>query len=232
MKSTSTFLHFAAMKIALASSTRSGQKMSSTRRYVHIREWLPAPWRGPRKRAESVSAGFRRAVRGVVPASGQMNSGEMAAAIAKMLYWRDDCTQIEVKAGDVSVTHGLNMPAHTSNHLHYARVINNQHVYLAKPFNLNRADGDNVDTPADNAKTLCEQLTLRGLIRQSTPENKPTPERLAFYPCKAYYKREKVKAELERVITDAKAKGLPAESVDRVYLGGEEPILEHERRNG
>jgi hypothetical protein len=89
-----------------------------------------------------------------------------------------------------------------------------------------------VDTPADNAKTLCEQLTLRGLIRQSTPEYKPTPERLAFYPRKAYYKREKVKAELERVITDAKAEGLPAESVDRVYLGGEEAILEHERRNG
>lgn len=38
--------------------------------------------------------------------------------------------------------------------------------------------------------------------------------------------------ELERMIDDAKSKGLGPESVDSVYLRGEEALLEHESRNG
>lgn len=53
-------------------------------------------------------------------------------------------TQIEAKAGDVFITHGLLPHAHTPNHLHYARVITNPHVNLKEPFNLNRPDGDYV----------------------------------------------------------------------------------------
>jgi len=64
------------------------------------------------------------------------------------------------------------------------------------------------------------------------PEYVPTRERLTFYPRTAYFKREKVKEELQRMIADAEAKGLPASSVDSVYLRGEEAMREHERRNG
>lgn len=113
--------------------------------------------------------------------------------------------------------------SHSPNHLNYARVITNPHVNLREPFNLNRADGD---------YTLCEQVILRGLGRESIPEYKPTRERLAFYPRTAWLKRERVAAELQRMIADAESKGLPASSVDSVYLRGEEAIAEHEARNG
>lgn len=52
--------------------------------------------------------------------------------------------QIEAKAGDVFITHGMIPHAHTPNHLHYPRIITNPHVNLAEPFNLNRPDGDYV----------------------------------------------------------------------------------------
>lgn len=81
-------------------------------------------------------------------------------------------------------------------------------------------------------QTLCEQVILRALGRDSVPEYKPTRERLTFYPRTAYYKREKVRDELDRMIADAKAKGLGPESVDSIYLRGEEAVREHERRNG
>jgi len=68
--------------------------------------------------------------------------------------------------------------------------------------------------------------------RTSIPEYKPTRERLAFYPRTAYFKRERVKAELERLIAAAEKEGKPASSVDSIYLRGEEAIREHERRNG
>jgi hypothetical protein len=54
--------------------------------------------------------------------------------------------QIEAKAGDVFITHGMIPHAHTPNHLHYPRIITNPHVNLAEPFNLNRPDGDYVST--------------------------------------------------------------------------------------
>jgi hypothetical protein len=135
-------------------------------------------------------------------------------------------TSSSVNAGDVFI---IPRPQHaytTTNHLHlhYARVITIPNVNLARPFNLNRPDGDyerlrrrpptptppsspfsQVDTPADHEKTLREELTLHALIRESTPEYKPKGERLALYPHTAFYNREKVEAELKRMITDAKA---------------------------
>ncbi|ORY34298.1 hypothetical protein BCR39DRAFT_517536 [Naematelia encephala] len=130
---------------------------------------------------------------------------------------------IEAKAGDVFITHGLLPHAHSPNYLHYARVIANPHVNLTEPFNLNRPDGD---------YSLCEQVILRALGRESIPEYKPTRERLAFYPRTAFFKREKVTPELQRMLADAERKGLPPSSVDSVYLKGEKAIEEHERRNG
>lgn len=131
--------------------------------------------------------------------------------------------EVVAKAGDVLVTHGMLPHSHSPNHLHYARVITNPHVNLSEPFNLNRPDGD---------YTLCEQVILRNLGRDSVPEYKPTRERLAFYPRTAFFKREMVKDELQRMVAHAEAQGLPASSVDSVYLKGEEAIREHERRNG
>jgi hypothetical protein len=131
--------------------------------------------------------------------------------------------QIEAKAGDVFITHGMIPHAHTPNHLHYPRIITNPHVNLAEPFNLNRPDGD---------YTLCEQVILRALGRDSIPEYKPTRERLSFYPRTAFYKREKVRDELKRMIEHAESQGGSAADVDSVYLRGEEAILEHEKRNG
>jgi hypothetical protein len=75
-------------------------------------------------------------------------------------------------------------------------------------------------------------VILRALNRTSIPEYIPTRPRESFYPRTAYFKREKVKPELDRMIAAAIAKGLPASSVDSVYLRGEEAIAEHERRNG
>ncbi|WOO78408.1 uncharacterized protein LOC62_02G001955 [Vanrija pseudolonga] len=131
--------------------------------------------------------------------------------------------QIEAKAGDIFVTHGLLPHAHTPNHKHYARVITNPHINLANPHNLNRADGD---------YTLCEQVILRNLGRTSVPEYIPTRERIKFYPRTAYFKRERVPEELKRMIADAEARGLDASAVDSVYLRGEDAVKEHERRNG
>ncbi|ORX40215.1 hypothetical protein BD324DRAFT_616889 [Kockovaella imperatae] len=132
-------------------------------------------------------------------------------------------SHVVAKAGDVIITHGLLPHSHSPNYLHYARVITNPHLNMAVPFNLNREDGD---------YTLAEQVILRALDRTSIPEYKPTRERLATYPRTAYFKREKVKEELVRMIKDAESKGKSAKDVDSVYLRGEEAILEHERRNG
>lgn len=133
-------------------------------------------------------------------------------------------TQISgAKAGDIYVTHGLLPHAATPNHLPYVRVITNPHVNLKAPWNLNRADSD---------YTLCEQVILRALGRTSIPEYVPTRPRLATYPRTAYFKRDRVPLEVERLVAAAKAKGLGPESVDSVYLRGVEAVLEHERRNG
>jgi hypothetical protein len=136
------------------------------------------------------------------------------------------CTRfhtVEAKAGDVIITHGLVPHAHTPNHLHYARVITNPHVNLSEPFNLNRLDGD---------YTLAEQVILRAMGRTSIPEYVPTRPRISFYPRTAFYKREKVRAELDRMIAHAKAQGLTEDDVDSIYLRGEDAIREHEIRNG
>jgi hypothetical protein len=82
------------------------------------------------------------------------------------------------------------------------------------------------------SQTLCEQVILRYLGRDSVPEYKATRERLVLYPRTAYFKREKVRDELDRMLADAKERGLPLSSVDSVYLQGEDAISEHEHRNG
>ena len=48
----------------------------------------------------------------------------------------------------------------------------------------------------------------------------------------AFFKRARVGEELERMIAEARRKGLPAESVESIYQGTPEQIAEHERRNG
>lgn len=143
------------------------------------------------------------------------------------------------KRGDLIITHSLLPHSHTPNHLHYARVITNPHVNLKDPFNLNRPDGDYVSSAfaacrslALISQTLCEQVILRSLGRDSIPEYVPTRERLAYYPRTAFFKREKVRAELERMIEYAQAHGGSKADVDSIYLRGEEAIAEHERRNG
>ncbi|GMK55989.1 hypothetical protein CspeluHIS016_0210450 [Cutaneotrichosporon spelunceum] len=131
-------------------------------------------------------------------------------------------TEVTASAGDLLVTHGMLPHSHSPNHLHYARVITNPHVNLAEPFDLNRSDGD---------YSLCEQVILRALNRTSIPEYTPTRPRLSFYPRTAYFKREKIRAELARLLADASVRGQPG-AVDSVYLRGEAAIAEHERRNG
>lgn len=78
-------------------------------------------------------------------------------------------------------------------------------------------------------QSLAEQVILRAMNRTSIPEYKPTRERISFYPRTAYFKRERVREELERMIKHSNETGEP---VDSVYLRGEEAVLEHERRNG
>ncbi|KAM0460168.1 hypothetical protein ACHAPV_004957 [Trichoderma viride] len=127
-------------------------------------------------------------------------------------------SHVVAKAGDVFITHGLLPHTNGQNHLHYARVITNPHVNLVEPYNLNRVDGDYV--------------ILRALNRNCIPEYKPTRPRLAHYPRTAYFKRARITEELQRLIAAAKEEGLSPESVDSIYLKGEDAIAEHERRNG
>ncbi|KDR66402.1 hypothetical protein GALMADRAFT_106528 [Galerina marginata CBS 339.88] len=137
-----------------------------------------------------------------------------------------DCkkfVQVEAKAGDTLILHGLLPHTNGVNHLHYARVITNPHVNMVEPFNLNRSDGN---------YTLCEQVILRALGRESVPEYKPTRERKRYHPRTAPFKRVRVEPELKRMLEYAKAHGLPQDSVDSVYLRGEEEIRLHEQRNG
>ncbi|KAJ7105843.1 hypothetical protein C8R44DRAFT_745498 [Mycena epipterygia] len=130
---------------------------------------------------------------------------------------------VEAKAGDVFITHALLPHSPSKNHLHEVRVITNPHVNLKDPYNLNRPDGD---------YTLCEQVILRALGRDSVPEFKPTRPREVYFPRTFTFKRARVQEELDRLVATAKAKGLPADSVDSIYLRGEEFIKEHEKRNG
>lgn len=86
--------------------------------------------------------------------------------------------------------------------------------------------------PLTPPQTLCEQVILRALNRTSIPEYTPTRPRLSYYPRTAFFKRERVAAELERLIAHAEANGGSAADVDSVYLRGPEAVAEHERRNG
>ena len=79
------------------------------------------------------------------------------------------------------------------------------------------------------SQSLAEQVILRAMNRTSIPEYKAERERITFYPRTAYFKRERIREELERMIRHSNETGEP---VDSVYLRGEEAVLEHERRNG
>jgi hypothetical protein len=81
-------------------------------------------------------------------------------------------------------------------------------------------------------QTLCEQVILRGLGRDSVPEWKPKRERKFWFPRNSGFKLAYAEAELKRMIAAAKAKGLPESSVDSIYLKGTKEWDEYERRNG
>jgi hypothetical protein len=68
--------------------------------------------------------------------------------------------------------------------------------------------------------------------RDSIPEYRATGERISYYPREAFTKRARVQDELDRMIAAAGKKGLPAESVQSIYQGSPESILEHEPRHG
>lgn len=148
-----------------------------------------------------------------------------------------DCKKIDyvvANKGDLIVTHALLPHTHSPNHHHYARVITNPHVNLVEPFNLSREDGQYA-SPGRNiadSQTLCEQVILNAMGRESISEYKPTRDRLSYYPRTAFFKRERVQQELERMIKHAEANGGSRDDVDSVYLRGIEAIKEHERRNG
>ena len=66
---------------------------------------------------------------------------------------------------------------------------------------------------------------------EGMPEFKITRERLNYYPRNGFYKRARVDEELDRMIADARRKGLPESSVGSIYQGTEEEIAQHEARN-
>jgi hypothetical protein len=161
-----------------------------------------------------------------------------------------DCEQfttVVAKKGDVILLHGLLPHAASPNFLHYARVISNPHVSLAREHNLNRPDGKYV-SPENHThprrqcvhclilstpQSLLEQVILRNLHRDSLPEFKPTRERKFWYPRNAGFKRAKAEEELARMMEAAKAKGLQDDSIDSIYQRrGTKEFEEFERRNG
>ncbi|EJU05252.1 hypothetical protein DACRYDRAFT_46009 [Dacryopinax primogenitus] len=133
-------------------------------------------------------------------------------------------TEVTAKAGDTFICHCYTLHTASKNHHRNLRAITNPHVNLKEPFNLNRAD------PSDYS--LVEQLILDRLGRTSLPEWHITAPRRTFYPRNYTVRASRVPEELERMIAAARAKGLGPESVDSIYLKGEEAIREHERRNG
>lgn len=68
-----------------------------------------------------------------------------------------------------------------------------------------------------NIQSLCEQVILCALRRESVPEFKPTRPRLQYFPRTAYFKRARVNEELERMIAHARQCGLSVDSVESVH---------------
>lgn len=56
--------------------------------------------------------------------------------------------QVEAKAGDTFILHGLLPHTNSFNYKHYARIITNPHITLKEPYNLARGpkDGDYVSS--------------------------------------------------------------------------------------
>ncbi|KAJ7289899.1 hypothetical protein C8J57DRAFT_1629144 [Mycena rebaudengoi] len=121
--------------------------------------------------------------------------------------------EVEAKAGDVFITHALRPHLPSKNHLHEVRVITNPHIDLMDPYNLNQPDGD---------YTLCEQVILRAPSRDSVPKFKPTRPHKVYFPRMFTFKCARGQEELDCLVTIAKAKGLPVDLVDSIYLKGEE----------
>lgn len=84
----------------------------------------------------------------------------------------------------------------------------------------------------DFTQTLCEQVILRALNRSSIPEYTPTRPRQTYFPRTFTFKRARIQEELDRMIQSAASKGLPASSVESLYVKGEDVVREHEKRNG
>ncbi|KZT51166.1 hypothetical protein CALCODRAFT_443460 [Calocera cornea HHB12733] len=132
---------------------------------------------------------------------------------------------VTAKAGDTFLTHSLLPHTASRNHLRNLRVITNPHASLKEPFNFNRAD------PSDYS--LVEQAILDRLGKPNgLPEWHITAPRRFFYPRNYTFKVARVQEELERMIAHAKSQGLGPESVDSIYLRGDDAIKEHQRRNG
>lgn len=58
------------------------------------------------------------------------------------------------------------------------------------------------------------------------------PFLLSYYPWTAERKRSFVQPELDRMLAHAASQGLGPESVDSIYLRGDEALEEHLKRNG
>jgi len=138
-----------------------------------------------------------------------------------------DCrefVEVTAKAGDSVICHCYLLHTASKNHLRKPRVITNPHVALKEPFNFNRPD------PSDYS--MVEQLVLDRLGRTSLPEWHITAPRRYFYPRNYTFKSARLHEELERMISHAASQGLGPESIDSIYLKGEDAIKEHYKRNG
>ena len=140
----------------------------------------------------------------------------------------------ETKAGDVLISHYLLPHASVKNRRFNPKVIINPHVCLKEPLKLYRADDDYVSQRKGASRlsqTLVEQVILHHLGRPAgLPEWKVTRERYQFYPRQGFPRRARVQDELDRMISVAKAKGLPESSVGSLYQKGPERLEEHNRR--
>ena len=67
--------------------------------------------------------------------------------------------------------------------------------------------------------------------RTSIPEYRITTPRHSYYPREAFTKRARIKDEIERMVTVAKMRGLPTDTLS-IYQGSPESIAEHEPRHG
>lgn len=80
---------------------------------------------------------------------------------------------------------------------------------------------------ADTREESVGPLLLPRLHRRRSDPGRPR-----YYPRTATFKTARVQAELQRMLKHAEDQGLPRETVDSVYLQGDEAIKAHLKRNG